>query len=991
MKNSSNRKGTVCRTGRAALCFFLAAVFLTAHFAVPASAEKKIDPSGRGAGYSAVLYDNSNGLPTSEANDIAQSDDGFIWIGGYSGLIRYDGNEFYRYSSSGLSSVVCLHYDTRQRLWIGTNDSGIAVLERGEFSFYGRAEGLRSLSIRSITEDADGNIVIATTLGLAYVDPDGALHAIDDTRINTEYVCELYTGTDGAIYGVTLDGDFFTIESTRLTHFFNCPDTGLGTINTIYPDPDHPGFVYLGSIESHLYYGDLRNGLKDPEVLSAAPLETINAIRLFDGVLWVASDSGVGIFDKDRTFILLTDLPMTNSIDHIMQDYEGNLWFSSSRQGVMKIVENRFVDLSALAGLEPLVVNSTCLWGGDLYVGTDTGLRILDENYAFRQNRMTEMLEGVRIRCIKRDADDKLWFCTYSNYGLVQFDPKTNEVRSFTEDNGMLSNRVRMIKQLADGAIAAATNNGLCIIRNGVVTETYGSNVGITNLEILTVEEGADGRLYLGSDGGGIYVIDGAQVSRLSTEDGLKSEVILRLKKDPLEELFWIITSNSISYLKDGTITTLQTFPYANNFDLFFDKNERVWILSSNGVYVTSRADLLSDKVDEFTLFDKDYGLPGIATANSYSCLTEDGELYVSATTGIYRVNINGETGGGSEIKLSVPFITADDEYYWVRDGEEIHIPSDCKRLNVYANAFTYSLCDPHLSYRLEGFDREDHFLTKQDMTYASYTNLGGGTYRFVLSMIDDVTGKTVKTVTQTIIKDKAIYEHVWFIVAVILLGIALIFGLVLLYFRRKTAALIRKQEETREMVNEMIKVFSGCIDMKDAYTNGHSARVAKYTAMMAERMGKTPEEVHEIYNIALLHDIGKIGIPDSILNKPGKLDDDEFAVMKSHAQSGYDILRQIKIDQNLAQGAGFHHEKYNGTGYPSGLKGDDIPEIARIIAVADAFDAMYSTRPYRKKMPLDAVAAEIERCSGTQFSPDVVKVFLQLVAEGRFTDETIA
>ncbi len=188
-------------------------------------------------------------------------------------------------------------------------------------------------------------------------------------------------------------------------------------------------------------------------------------------------------------------------------------------------------------------------------------------------------------------------------------------------------------------------------------------------------------------------------------------------------------------------------------------------------------------------------------------------------------------------------------------------------------------------------------------------------------------------------------------------------------------------------LINEMTRVFSGCIDMKDAYTRGYSARVAKYTAMIAEKMGKSPAEVDEIYNIALLHDIGKIGIPDNILNKPGKLDDAEFSIMKSHAQRGFEILKEIEIDPDLALGAGYHHEKFDGSGYPSGLKGDNIPEIARMIAVADAFDAMFSTRPYRKKMPLDEVAAELKRCEGTQFAPEMVEVFLKLIEEGKFND----
>ena len=208
------------------------------------------------------------------------------------------------------------------------------------------------------------------------------------------------------------------------------------------------------------------------------------------------------------------------------------------------------------------------------------------------------------------------------------------------------------------------------------------------------------------------------------------------------------------------------------------------------------------------------------------------------------------------------------------------------------------------------------------------------------------------------------------------------------LYFRHKTAVLLRKQAEHKLLINEMTSVFASCIDMKDAYTNGHSHRVAKYTAMLAERLGKSKEEREDMYNIALLHDIGKIAIPDSILNKPDKLTDEEYAIMKTHSERGYEILKEITIAPNLAIGAGYHHERLDGRGYPRGISGNEIPEIAQIIAVADTFDAMYSTRPYRKRLPLDTVAAEIQRIAGTQLNADVVAAFMELVREGAFDSE---
>ena len=129
--------------------------------------EVLVDPTGEGEGYAAILYNNTNGLPTSEANAIAETSEGFLWIGSYSGLIRYDGNTFERIdSTTGITSVVSLYVDSKERLWIGTNDNGVAVMEKGEVTLYNQVEGLKSSSIRSIVEDEEGNIFIATTYGL---------------------------------------------------------------------------------------------------------------------------------------------------------------------------------------------------------------------------------------------------------------------------------------------------------------------------------------------------------------------------------------------------------------------------------------------------------------------------------------------------------------------------------------------------------------------------------------------------------------------------------------------------------------------------------------------------------------------------------------------------------------------------------------------------------------------------------------------------------
>ena len=176
-------------------------------------------------------------------------------------------------------------------------------------------------------------------------------------------------------------------------------------------------------------------------------------------------------------------------------------------------------------------------------------------------------------------------------------------------------------------------------------------------------------------------------------------------------------------------------------------------------------------------------------------------------------------------------------------------------------------------------------------------------------------------------------------------------------------------------------------IDAKDRYTSGHSQRVAEYAVELARRMGKSEEEQQIVYYAGVLHDIGKIRVPEDVINKPGKLTEEEFDQIRIHPVSGYHILCGIHEDERVGYGAKYHHERYDGKGYPNGLSGKDIPEIARIIAVADSYDAMASDRSYRKALPQDVIRKEIEKGKGTQFDPEIADVMLSIIDEDKTYD----
>ena len=958
-----------------------------------------VDPTGRHEGYSAVLYNNTNGLPTSEANAITETGEGFIWIGSYSGLVRYDGNTFERMDSSlGISSVMCLYVDSRDRMWIGTNDSGVFLMEPGELRRWDKTNGLKAVNIRAITEDANGTVYIATTSGVALIDPELNVGAIEDPRLSDTYVRDIRMGCDGVIYGLTQLGDLFTVRDGKLLSFLSAEDCRVSGIIGIFPDPEKPGCLYLGTESAEVFYGELESNFASLNSISIAPLAYVESFECIDGQIWICAGNGIGNLDQGE-FRMVENVPMNNSVGHVMTDYEGNLWFTSTRQGVMKIVPNQFSDVFEDCELPPTVVNSACMYGGQLFVATDSGLIVIEDGKTLdslplkravtasgkdlQADDLLTLLDGVRIRSIIRDSKDRLWISTWRKHGLLRFD--RGEVTAFTPADGLFSDRVRVIHECEDGTILAANTGGVSVIEGDRVAASYGEEAGIVNTEILTVTEGWNHELILGSDGGGIYIVGPDGTRHLGTEDGLSSEVIMRIKRDDERKVFWIVTSNSFAWMtEDYEVHTVRDFPYSNNYDMVLNSRGDVWILSSNGIYVTPAEALLTNEEINPVYYGLSNGLPGIATANSYSDLTEDGELYIAASTGVVKVNIEKPFEHVDELKAAVPFVDADGVRFFPDKDGSFHIPADTHKLTVYSYVYTYSLTNPQVSYHLEGFDKTVTTVSRTELMPVDYTNLRGGSYDFVMTLADSM-GRGSKETSVRIFKAKAYYEQTGFYLLVGLAALLVAAMLIRLYVRKRMNKLEKKNRETMTFVREITEAFAKVIDMKDKYTNGHSTRVAQYTTMLAKELGYDDETVEKYYRIALLHDIGKVGVPPEVLNKPGKLTDEEFETIKSHTVQGYGVLKDISIMPELAIGAEAHHERPDGKGYPNHLKGDEIPRVAQIIAVADCFDAMYSNRPYRNRMNFDKVVSIIKGASGTQLTPDVVDAFLRLVDRGEF------
>ena len=221
-----------------------------------------------------------------------------------------------------------------------------------------------------------------------------------------------------------------------------------------------------------------------------------------------------------------------------------------------------------------------------------------------------------------------------------------------------------------------------------------------------------------------------------------------------------------------------------------------------------------------------------------------------------------------------------------------------------------------------------------------------------------------------------------WIIVGVLLIIVA---GLLIVIRNnnQKANLLQRKQKQYHDIVNQSLETFAHAIDAKDQNTNGHSERVAIYSAEIARRMGMSDEEQEQIYYMGMLLDFGKIGIPNAILKKPGKLTEEEMQIIRSHPTIGGEILQDFTAIQGISDGARYHHERYDGNGYNEGLKGEEIPLAARIICVADSYDTMSSKRVYKELHEEDYILSELDECSGKQFDPAIVPFMIDMIKDG--------
>lgn len=973
-----------------ALLLCPALLFVTAGDAYAAQGRKTEDYNS----YIQTVYSNQNGLLSGEANDIVSTSNGVLWIGTYAGLYRYNGTSFqYMQDFDTVKNVNDLYVDEEGRLWIGTNDDGLSIcINESITNTLNVDNGLPSNSVRSVAQQSGGRYFVGTSGSLAVVSLSGGI-GITDVIPEIQYASSMTADDKEHIAAVTSAGELFLIHGLDICDRILTDGKGENFSCAYF---DQSGRLYVGTDKDTLYVYRIDQDTEKlclEDKIQCSGITFMNSMEESeDGSLFICSDDGVAYLDKNGDYHVIETGSFNSSIDHMAIDYQGNLWFSSSRLGIMKLCKSAFSEFYPEMGLSESVVNAVTRWNGSMYCGTDNGLDIVNtQTREIIHNELTEMLEGIRIRYIMADSLNNLWICSYGK-GMICVDPD-GKIISYTTADGMSGSRYRSAIELQDGTIVVSGDRGLSYISGSKVVRTIIDKDGLPNLIVLSLLEMKDGTLLAGTDGGGICVIRDGIVERvIDREDGLGSGVILRLVQDKDADGIFVVTSNGLAYMEDlEHIRRLSEFPYSNNYDLYDNGEGKVFVTGSAGIHVINKKNLLEDDEKACELLNYLNGLRGTLTANAWSYVDTDGIWYIPNGTGVTKLNLNQYRSSVRSYRMLLNSMTVDGITHSIDRSETIRIHRGATVIEFNPEVVNYSADDPYIRYYLEGYDQKPYELSQSDLSVITYTNLPSGEYRLHLAILDKNHQKILEERIYNIVKEKELYDNLWFklyfFVELVLIIAWITWFITRMMYQRTLALQKREIELAKEQVrmgNETILAIAATVDAKDANTSHHSQRVSEYSVMIGERLGYDEEELDYLKKAAMMHDIGKIAIPDSVLNKPGRLTDEEFAIMKSHTTRGAEILKDFTLIPHVQEGALYHHERYDGRGYMHGLKGEDIPEYARIIGIADAFDAMTANRVYRKKLDFSVVLEEIRKGKGTQFDPKMADIMLELIEEGK-------
>lgn len=922
-------------------------------------------------------------LQISGAETICQTDDGFVWIGQYAGLTRYDSKEFKTFLTYNddngvehkLNNIKRL-VNFENRLYIATT-SAVFIYDNNKFSQI-EIKNI-DIIIENIAINANEQLYIATNNGLILYDSKTQTYSVIKSGIINDVIIYkdsfIYSKNDGLYDGKT-ERKIYSNDYILDYHIAN-----EKIYISVMDDVNKKGHIDIFDLNSNKLLDTTYDiGEQTNKLLYSKE----------DNILFAATDNGLYCISLDDNKITSsTDLANSEQLVDLMIDYEGNLWVVSHKSGVSIITKNALIDL--LFGIDESVlpvaargIYALHQYNNLLYIASHAGIYVYDivNDKLIENHPLT--IKSKELGTSFRDVEffnNKLYFAAY-NSGILEYNPVDNEIKEY---NAAAINT-------SAGVNSSYVQQARCMHSFGDLL-VIGYSKGIMSFDgtKFTVTELDNSVLYINSDANNniLFVYNHRGIFRIDKDLSIESIINYKDGESTADKdgtLKFLIDGNKFYYnanetlycIENGVTTEIQ-IPHIKGSIVELAKVKDKYVLASQSqIYITSSLDNL---MYDYEYYDSTNGLKNSIAANTSGYYdSTNNRYYFQSSNGIFIYDFNYQSKKRTPIKLSVPEVIVDNK----------SITGDTINLDKYTERIVFDLSvlgfRPNKGYtiycKMIGVD-SDYVKLDSTATNISYNNLAGGSYKFHAYVLDEFDQKS-NEITINIIKPKKFFEEpgFWVILGILLIIAILVFNYFII--RRRTKKAIERQNEYKAITLESIEAIARTIDAKDSYTNGHSKRVGIYSREIARALKLPDDEIDNIYYIALLHDIGKISIPLEILNKPGRLTDEEFEIMKSHTTAGAKILDGITTIPHIVEGAKYHHERFGGGGYPTGISGEEIPFIARIICCADCYDAMATKRTYKEPYTKEKIISEFERCKGSQFDPKIADIVIKLIKEDR-------
>jgi diguanylate cyclase (GGDEF)-like protein/putative nucleotidyltransferase with HDIG domain len=556
---------------------------------------------------------------------------------------------------------------------------------------------------------------------------------------------------------------------------------------------------------------------------------------------------------------------------------------------------------------------------------------------------------------------------------------KDGKFTVYTTKDGLPNDIVFCMWPDADGNLWFGTRTGLGRFKDGKFS-TYTTKDGLSNNYVTSILQGHDGTLWVGTGGGGLNRYTNGKFTAFTTKDGLSSDMITTIHEDENGTL-WVGTSggglNRWSGGKFTSITMKNGLSDDKVFQILEDRKHNFWMSSNRGIFRVSGQQLKDFADGKITSIQSlSYGVS--EGMKSRECnggfqpagwAARDGRVWFPTMNGAVVIDPANPSAAGLRPRVRVEAVVVDRQAF--APGETIQLTLGAGKLEFHYTGISLSAAKRvNFKYKLEGFDNE--WVEAGDRRVAYYTNLPPGHYRFRVKAAGD-DGKWSEAATPcAVYLAPHFYQAVWFYILCAVLALGALTGA-----RLKEAK--KHAEEVAALHLRTLEALALAIEAKDETTHEHLQRMPGMAVTVAKQLGLSEKEMEALRAAALLHDIGKLAVPEQILNKPGKLTPEEFERIKVHPVVGAEILERVRFPYAVAPIVRAHHEKWDGSGYPDGLKAEQIPLGARILATVDCLDALTSNRQYRPALAFPEAMAVLEGQSGKGYDPRVVEVVTRL------------